>query len=312
MRIRNYQSGDEAAQAEIYNEAAAVLPRFKPARVEEVARRCRAAEFDPATRFYAEENGRVVGYAVFHPNGRVSYPWCRRGFETAAQPLFEAVVDALRQRRPPRAFAAYRGDWPEHEAFFLRNGFWRAREMINFVADVNDLDVDEADARTSVSQMDPEDVSAARSLAPQALRTTDTDALRFHLLANPYFPADSVTVLRENGNPQVRAVGVAVLNPAYADARAVDANMPCFRLGAFGTEGMQVKRLNGLFSFLARDDDEADQLGRILLGQTVERLRAASVQACAAQVPSDAAHLLPFYERHFRRQGSFPVLERTL
>ena len=33
---------------------------------------------------------------------------------------------------------------------------------------------------------------------------------------------------------------------------------------------------------------------------------------CLRQVPSDAAALLAFYQRHFRRQGSFPVLEREL
>jgi hypothetical protein len=32
----------------------------------------------------------------------------------------------------------------------------------------------------------------------------------------------------------------------------------------------------------------------------------------AAQVPSDASHLLRFYQRYFRRQGSFPVYERKL
>jgi hypothetical protein len=32
----------------------------------------------------------------------------------------------------------------------------------------------------------------------------------------------------------------------------------------------------------------------------------------AAQVPSDVPHLLMFYQSHFRRQGSFPVYEKSL
>ena len=51
-------------------------------------------------------------------------------------------------------------------------------------------------------------------------------------------------------------------------------------------------------------------------GQSFEtidiRLRQTEVSHLAAQVPSDAPHLLRFYQRLFRRQGSFPILERTL
>ena len=138
MTIRPYQPGDESAQAEIYNEAAASLPKFKPATVDEVGRRCRAANFDPTTRLYADAAGRVVGYAAFHPNGRVSYPWCRPGHEAAAEPLFQAVLHAMRARGLPRALAAYRGDWPAVGDFFLGHGFRLAREMINFAADLVD------------------------------------------------------------------------------------------------------------------------------------------------------------------------------
>src|SRR5262245_60471321 len=47
MKIRTFQPGDEAVQAEIYNEAAAALPKFKPATSPEVQRRTRAGDFDP-------------------------------------------------------------------------------------------------------------------------------------------------------------------------------------------------------------------------------------------------------------------------
>src|SRR5205809_1066061 len=63
MMTRNFQAGDETAQVAIYNEATAQLPKFKPATLDEVRRRCRAPEFDPQTRFFAIDNEQPVGYA---------------------------------------------------------------------------------------------------------------------------------------------------------------------------------------------------------------------------------------------------------
>src|SRR5581483_2914238 len=104
MEIRAYQAGDEAVQAAIYNAAAGDLPKFKPATEIEVRRRTRAADFDPSTRFLAVEDGRPVGYATFHPNGRVSFPWCLKGYEHAAEPLFEKVLRAMKERGLGTAF----------------------------------------------------------------------------------------------------------------------------------------------------------------------------------------------------------------
>ena len=72
MLIRSYQTGDELAQARIYNEAAAALPGFKPGKPDEIARRIQAGDLDPRAMFYATENDEIVGYAVFGPNGRIS------------------------------------------------------------------------------------------------------------------------------------------------------------------------------------------------------------------------------------------------
>src|SRR4051812_112053 len=118
MRIRPYQPGDEVAQAAIYNAAAGRLPHFKPATADEIARRYRSAEADPATRFYAVEDGRVVGYAVFDPNGRLSYPWCLEGHDAARDPLLEAVLTAMTGRALTEARAAYRADWSPVLVYF--------------------------------------------------------------------------------------------------------------------------------------------------------------------------------------------------
>src|SRR5256885_1024489 len=111
MRIRHYQPGDEVAQAWIFNAVAEALPAFKPASADEAARRYRTTDPDPQSKFYAVEGGEVVGYAVFNPNGRVSYPWCRPGSETARAPLLDAMLAAMTARGFPEAWAAYRADW---------------------------------------------------------------------------------------------------------------------------------------------------------------------------------------------------------
>jgi hypothetical protein len=87
--------------------------------------------------------------------------------------------------------------------------------------------------------------------------------------------------------------------------------MPCFRLGAFGTEGLSVKRVNGLFSFLARPAD-ISSVGLDLLTHAAYMLHDSPVDTFAAQVPSDAPHLLRFYQHHFRKQGSFPIWQISL
>src|SRR5437868_6007938 len=139
MSIRTYQPGDEAAQVEVYNVAAAALPKFKPATLVEVRQRIRAKDFDPSTRFYAVEGERIIGYAGFHPNGRVSFPWCLPGKGRQAEPLFNAVLRAMKARGMTSAFAAYRGDWKLTTDFFLNHGFRQAREMVNFFVELADM-----------------------------------------------------------------------------------------------------------------------------------------------------------------------------
>jgi hypothetical protein len=312
MTIRTFQPGDEAVQVSIYNDAAAALPKFKPATLDEVRRRCRAADFDPATRLFAVEDGRPVGYASFHPNGRVSYPWCVPGHEGRAELLLEKLLGTMRARGMRRAFAAYRGDWPAQRDFFLAHGFRQAREMVNFVVDLVELPTPAARPSSPIGKVRTEDVPALHAFAPGALRSAGPAELESHLLHNPFFGSDAVSVLRGRTSGAPVAVGVLIENPAYANPMQLDSGMPCFRLGAFGTEGMQVKRINGLFSFLTRDGADVNPLGLDLLGHAVFRLRSTSVETLAAQVPSDAPHLLRFYQQYFRRQGSFPVFERDL
>src|SRR5262249_35756815 len=103
--------------------------------------------------------------------------------------------------------------------------------------------------------------------------------------------------------------GLLVVNDRFADPTKIDAAMPCFRLGALGTEGQRHKRVNGLFSAVFADQREGEFL---LSGLVGSRARPAGLTHIAAQVPSDAPNLCGWYDRFFQRQGSFPILSRRL
>ena len=71
--------------------------------------------------------------------GRVSHPWCKKGFEAAALPLFAAAVQYAKGRGLTRLFAAYRRDWEPVLQFFADAGFAKARDVVNYYADPVDL-----------------------------------------------------------------------------------------------------------------------------------------------------------------------------
>jgi hypothetical protein len=313
VNIRTFRQGDEVHQVAIYNEAVSTLPRHKPATTQDVLRRVTARDFDPTMRFFALDGEQPVAYALFNPNGRVSYPWCRKGHEGLAEPLFQHTLRTMQQRGFRKAFTAYRGDWATVLEFFRRQGFVVAREMVNFVLDILDLPTVPRRPNANITSLQRGDVPALFALAPHVLRCRTAKELEEYLFANPYFGADALFVLRGRKDRVPLAVGILLANPAYADPKAVDADMPCFRLGAFGTEGMQTKRIKGLFSFLCRDDPQCAAPAVDLVAHAGGLLHDGDdITSLAAQVPSDAPHLLRFYQTRFRRQGSFPVMERDL
>src|SRR5262245_52118245 len=218
MTIRTFEAGDDAAQVSIYNEAAGELPKFKPASLDEVRRRLRAPDFDPGSRFFAIAGGVPVGYCTFQANGRVSFPWCRKGHESNALPLLDATLQAMRQRGLNKAFTAYRADWPAVGEFFVGQGFHQVREMVNFALDMVDLPTPAARSGHMVSPLSPADVPAVAQLGAAVLRESRPDALAAHLFHNPYFPASALFALR-NRHGQPVAVGLLVANRAYGHPR---------------------------------------------------------------------------------------------
>jgi hypothetical protein len=313
MILRAFRPGDEAIQTRIYNEAAQSLSNFVPAQAADVMRRVQENDFDPQTRVFACDNDVPVGYIAFQQNGRLSYPWCRAGHESARGPLFEAALEAMRRRGIKTAFAAYRGDWKDIGRFFLKRDFRQAREMVNFAVELSDLKLPEPAAPRPMTPLREQDLPAILQLVPGALRAATADQLQQHLFRNPCFGPESLFMCRQPGDArQPAAVGIVVEKPNYADPRKVNSDMPCFRLGAFGTEGMTVKRINGLFSLLAPDGPQFASIARDMLSHGVQLLRQAGLATAAAQAASDVPHLIAFHQKYFHRQGSFPVYERDL
>ncbi len=311
--IRNFQPGDEAAQVAVYNQAAAQLPRFKPATVLEVQRRSRVRGFEPGPRLFAEENGQIVGYISSQATGRIGYPWCLPGHEQQAAPLLQQALAALGQRGLGQVFAAYRGDWGSILDFFRQQGFRQVREMVNFVVDLVDMPTPPSLPSSSIAAVTPADVPAIFRIMPEVLHARTPAELEKHLFRNPFFTADALFMLRSRTTDEPVAVGILVTDPTFANPKKVDAYQPSYRLGTFGSEGMLTERINGLFSFVASKEHNIYALGLDLLGHACYRLREKDdIDALAGQVPSDVPSLLQFYQRGFQRQGSFPVLERAL
>jgi hypothetical protein len=311
--FRNFQPGDEAHQVRIFNASACALPKFKPATVLEVSRRVRNRDFQPDSTLFVEKAGDAVGYCKFLPDGRISFPWTLPGHEDAAGPLFDAALRAMTERGLTTAYAAYRKDWTAITEFLKDHGFAEKRHMVNFLADFENMPTASHRFGNSITPLQVGDLPAILALAPEILRLHGVADLERHCFHNPHIRPDEFFVLRSQIDSRPLGVGVLVTDATYADPEKIDADMPCFRLGAFGTEGMTHKRVRGMFSFLAKQDKSLFSIGFDLFSHASCRLcENDDTITFAAQAPSDAPMVMSFYERSFRRQGSFPVYERTL
>jgi hypothetical protein len=302
MEIRHYEPGDEAAQVDIYNAAVALLPAFKPAKVEEVARRYQTTDPDPTTKLYAVQDGKVIGYALYSLHGQISYPW---GADQSREPLLNAVLEALRARGTPQAWVAYRADWLVVQQFFQAHGFAPVREMINYIADVHQLPRDLPAPGQTIAPLERSVIPRVIQLGRELFGGIDAAQLEHFFWDNPHFdPAWAFCLHGPQRQPL--GVGLAVVRPSFANPAQIDSAMPCFRLGALGTESQRHKRVNGLVSFLFSQESP----GKVMLSEAARRLEAAGLTHAAAEAPSDHPGLCAFYQKFFTRQGSFPILAR--
>jgi hypothetical protein len=311
MKIRSYQPGDELAQVRIYNVAASSLPGFKPAKPEEITRRLHAGDADPQSMFYATEDSEVVGYAVFGQSGRVSFPWSLPGAEMVQGPLLETVVAEMRRRGLTEAWATYRADWSPMLDFLHRHNFTQIRSMINYVAETSRLPaIDRLPPTRLLSKLERAAVPSLAALMPVSFGKLDVPALGQFFWENPFYSfPDHLLALKDADSGEVRAISLMVFDDRFADPTKIDSSMPCFRLGAFGTEGQRHKRVNGLYSCVFVDEQDGDLLFAASLAEIPAK---SSLNHLAAQAPSDAPALCAWYDRHFDRQSSFPILSRPL
>ena len=154
-------------------------------------------------------------------------------------------------RARPRADEAVRGVPPRLAtgvAVPHRQGFAVAREIINYWADPVDLPTLVNRSKLPINRLQRRTSRRSRRWG-RGSSACRPRSWRAYFFANPYFPAEAFLVrVAPDGTPM--AVGIGLESPTYADVKKIDPLAPCFRLGAFGTEGLNTKRVNGLFSYL--------------------------------------------------------------
>ena len=233
MPIRSYQTGDEHAQAQIYNVAAGSLPGFKPSKPEEIARRYQAADSDPTARYYATENGEIVGYAVFSSNGRVSCPWCLPGAESLREPLFQTVISEMNRRGIAQAWAAYRADWSPVLDFLRGHAFSQKRSMINYVAETSRVpSLDHLPSNRVVDHLQRNELSRLVELMPDLFADVEVHTLELFFWKNPFYSfPESLLVVKDAQSGEIRGASLLVVDDRFADPTKIDSFHALFSLG---------------------------------------------------------------------------------
>ena len=214
----------------------------------------------------------------------------------------------MSERGCPEAWLAYRADWSPVLDFFREHRFTPLREMVNYISELAPLPRAPIPEGQVIAPLVREELPQLLALGKGLIAEDDPDALAEFFWENPFFPAESLYALESPDGGKLRGAALVVGNLGYADPTAIDAAMPCFRLGALGTERDRHKRINGMFSCMFEDEAAAEAL----LAEAVRRLEHAGLTHIAAQAPSDRPELITFYDRWFRRQGAFPILARRL
>jgi hypothetical protein len=183
--------------------------------------------------------------------------------------------------------------------------------MINYVADVSQLPHrDHLPQDRIIDRLSRQDLPQLIAMAPGLFVASDPQELERFFWENPFGDfSRGLFALKHAHTGEIRGVSLLIVDDRFADPTKIDAAMPCFRLGAFGTERQRHKRINGLFSCVFTDEAEGELLLAATLGSQASWF---GLTYLAAQAPSDAPALCSWYDRFFQRQGSFPILSRWL
>jgi hypothetical protein len=233
------------------------------------------------------------------------------GSEAAREPLLDALLTEMRKRQLKIAWAAYRADWTDVLDFLRHHGFALRQTMVNYVADVSRFSL-HGDRRSNrvVAHLEREDLPELIAMAPDVFHDLDTQELEQFYWHNPFYDfSKSLFAIKDPASSEILGVYLFVADNRFADPTKIDAAMPCFRLGAFGTERERHKRVNGLFSCVFTNEAEGENMMTAALAQ---QAAVSGLAHLAAQAPSDAVALCAWYDRLFDRQGSFPIVSRQI
>ncbi len=311
--IRSFTTGDDAARVGIFNEAAAGLPKFKPATLDEIRRRTHGRDFDPADAVLRRGQRAAAGIRyVSDQRARFASPGAARAANASPNRCSSASSgdedswsQAHLRRLSRRLDGQTTSSWPMASATRTTwsTSYWTwptCRRLRPATAP----GISAADARMTYPPWLP--LCRTRWALPiwRPWNATSCTTRTFH----PMPPSS----LRGKTEGQLAAAGILIVNPAYADPTQVDCGH-----AVFPARGVRHRR----------NDDEAHQWpvqfpdagrprcqparprpARLCLADAGDT----DVSTVAAQVSSAVPHLLRFYERYFRKQGSFPIFEREL
>jgi hypothetical protein len=307
--------GDELSQVEIYNAVAQSFPGYKSATRDEVVRRYSSTQFDPTTKLYAQDAGRIIAYVTFWSTGRISTPWSANDDADIRSQLMDAALESMRQRGLTRVWAAYRADWTKVHIWLTELGFRSSHDVVNFIAPREYLPDETLPDKMRLEVMTRSDTIQVYELNPKAFGVESAEELALAWWDgsdSPYYKDDSRIVLRDLETGDILASGIVILNSDFADPSQVDAAMPCSRLGAVGADSDNCKRMNGLFSYVASPGPNNHRFARVLLAEARRRFSQFGVKEVAAQCKSNRLVEQAFYRTHFRTQGSFPIFIRDI
>ena len=131
----------------------------------------------------------------------------------------------------------YRADWEPVLSFFTEHEFATTRTVINYVADLAGLPHEDVPLDQMIRPLEHGDLPALLALGAGMIDGTNRDELIKYFWENHHFDPSSLFALTPVSDA-AKTLGVALLNcnPDHADPTRIDAAMPCFRLGTFGTE----------------------------------------------------------------------------
>jgi len=162
-----------------------------------------------------------------------------------------------------------------------------------------------------IERLKPAELPRLLALAPRLFSGIDVQSVEQFFWNNAFYPfRDNLFALKDAKSGEILGAYVLVIDDRFADPTKIDAAMPCFRLGTFGTEQQRHKRVNGLFSCVFADEAEGELL--MMLEPVWSRASEAGLTHIAAQAPSDAPAACALYDLYFQRQGAFPILARRL